>query len=72
LITLQQFENIFIKSLPTSLACPRQEKDGQREDLFSPSLEKRGQGRFSKYCPNSFFNKLFCTGVISTDMIECL
>jgi len=34
LISLQQFEKLFIKSLPTSLACPRQEKDGQREEIF--------------------------------------
>jgi hypothetical protein len=25
-------EDNFLKSLPTSLACPRQEKDGEREE----------------------------------------
>jgi hypothetical protein len=39
-VTIERFENIFVKSLPTSLACPRQEKDGQREEISLPPFVK--------------------------------
>jgi hypothetical protein len=29
------FHYFYLKSLPPSLACPRQEKDGQREEKLS-------------------------------------